>query len=228
MSLFRGKLEKEQQTMGINNKFGGSSMVGNPFGSSSSPKVEIKGRRTTFGSLQGFLMAQAQHGCSQGSVESQGGGSSSATELESRAHQGSSNCGEAITPAIIQSSLERGSHEAMGSFPSKLESSQRSFRPQVESSPKQPEITENIKRGEAGGGGGMEDMPCVFTIGDGPNGRKVEGILYKYGKGEEARIMCVCHGSFFSPAEFVRHAGGRDVEHPLRHIVVSPSPSAFR
>ena len=72
----------------------------------------------------------------------------------------------------------------------------------------------------------MEDMPCVFTRGDGPNGRRIEGILYKYGKGEEVRIMCVCHGSFLSPAEFVKHAGGGDVAHPLRHIVVNPSSSA--
>lgn len=83
------------------------------------------------------------------------------------------------------------------------------------------------KKKEAAVSSGIEDMPCVFTIGNGPNGRKVEGILYKYGKGEEVRIMCVCHGSFFSPAEFVKHAGGGDVEHPLRHIVVNPFPSAF-
>ncbi|KAI3812004.1 hypothetical protein L1987_16704 [Smallanthus sonchifolius] len=69
----------------------------------------------------------------------------------------------------------------------------------------------------------MEDMPCVFTQGDGPNGRVVEGILYKYGKGEQVKIMCVCHGSFLSPAEFVKHAGGTDFLHPLKHIVVKPT-----
>ncbi|KAM0058696.1 putative ethylene-responsive binding factor-associated repression, Ninja family [Helianthus debilis subsp. tardiflorus] len=73
--------------------------------------------------------------------------------------------------------------------------------------------------------GSMEDMPCVFTQGDGPNGRVVEGILYKYGKGEQVKIMCVCHGSFLSPAEFVRHAGGTDFVHPLKHIVVKPGSS---
>lgn len=73
----------------------------------------------------------------------------------------------------------------------------------------------------------MEEMPCVSTRGDGPNGRRVEGFLYKYRKGEEVRIVCVCHGSFLTPAEFVKHAGGGDVAHPLRHIVVNPSPSAF-
>ncbi|XP_039034677.1 ninja-family protein AFP3-like [Hibiscus syriacus] len=72
-------------------------------------------------------------------------------------------------------------------------------------------------------GNTMEDMPCVFTKGEGPNGKRVDGILYKYGKGEEVRIMCVCHGSFLSPAEFVKHAGGGDVDHPLRHIVINPS-----
>ncbi|KAG2316390.1 hypothetical protein Bca4012_067277 [Brassica carinata] len=70
----------------------------------------------------------------------------------------------------------------------------------------------------------IEDMPCVSTTGDGPNGKKIDGFLYRYRKGNEVRIVCVCHGSFLSPAEFVKHAGGRDVEHPLKHIVVNPSP----
>ena len=69
----------------------------------------------------------------------------------------------------------------------------------------------------------MEDMPCVSTTGDGPDGKKVDGFLYRYKKGEEVRIVCVCHGSFLSPAEFVKHAGGSDVDHPLRHIVVYPA-----
>uniref|UniRef100_A0A7C9D520 Ninja-family protein n=1 Tax=Opuntia streptacantha TaxID=393608 RepID=A0A7C9D520_OPUST len=222
---FRGRLEREQQNLGITHKFGGSST--GESGGSASPKVEVKWRRTTFGSLQGFLMAQAQQGCSQGSGESQGGSSSGASELESRIHQGSSNSGDAKSPSSIHSAQEWGSQDIMGFPGPKIESTGRSGGPEPESSAKQRESTEN-KRREAGGGGGMEDMPCVFTIGDGPHGRKVEGILYRYGKGEEVRIMCVCHGSFFSPAEFVKHAGGRDVEHPLRHIVVSPSPSAFQ
>lgn len=69
----------------------------------------------------------------------------------------------------------------------------------------------------------LEDMPCVSTTGDGPNGKRIEGFLYRYRKGEEVRIVCVCHGSFLSPAEFVKHAGGGDVAHPLKHIVVNPS-----
>ncbi|MFS8029058.1 putative Ninja family, Jas TPL-binding domain-containing protein [Helianthus anomalus] len=70
-------------------------------------------------------------------------------------------------------------------------------------------------------------MPCVFTQGDGPGGRRIDGILYKYGKGEEVKIMCVCHGSFLTPAEFVKHAGGTDVDHPLKHIVVNPNSSSY-
>ncbi|KAJ3673851.1 hypothetical protein LUZ60_005843 [Juncus effusus] len=73
----------------------------------------------------------------------------------------------------------------------------------------------------------LHEMPCVSTKGEGPNGKKVEGFLYKYKKGEEVRIVCVCHGRFLTPAEFVRHAGGGDVAHPLRHITVSGGPSAF-
>lgn len=70
----------------------------------------------------------------------------------------------------------------------------------------------------------IEDMPCVSTTGNGPNGKKIDGFLYRYRKGEDVRIVCVCHGSFLSPAEFVKHAGGGDVAHPLKHIVVNPSP----
>lgn len=70
----------------------------------------------------------------------------------------------------------------------------------------------------------LENMPCVSTNGDGPDGKRIEGFLYQYRKGEEVRIVCVCHGSFLTPAEFVRHAGGGDVSHPLRHIVVNHSP----
>lgn len=67
------------------------------------------------------------------------------------------------------------------------------------------------------------DMPCVSTKGDGPNGKRLEGFLYRY-RDEEVRIVCVCHGTFFSPAEFVKHAGGGDVENPLKHIVVNSAP----
>lgn len=69
-----------------------------------------------------------------------------------------------------------------------------------------------------------ENMPCVSTKGDGLDCKRIEGFLYRYRKGDEVRIVCVCHGSFHSPAEFVRHAGGGDVAHPLRHIVVNHSP----
>ncbi|KAK9282172.1 hypothetical protein L1049_005084 [Liquidambar formosana] len=69
----------------------------------------------------------------------------------------------------------------------------------------------------------LAQMPCVSTTGNGPNGKTVTGFLYRYTKSEEVSIVCVCHGNFFSPAEFVEHAGGVDVTHPLRHITVVPS-----
>lgn len=81
----------------------------------------------------------------------------------------------------------------------------------------------------------LEDMPCVSTRDVGADGKRVEGFLYWYGGNkEEVKIVCVCHGSFLSPAEFVRHGGGTvsddsggDVTlNPLRHIVVKlPSSS---
>jgi len=34
----------------------------------------------------------------------------------------------------------------------------------------------------------LEGMPSVSTRGDGPSGKKIEGFLYRYRKGEEVRI----------------------------------------
>jgi hypothetical protein len=65
----------------------------------------------------------------------------------------------------------------------------------------------------------MEDMPMVSSKVEGPGGKKIDGFLYRYKKGGEGvRIVCVCHGSFLTPAEFVKHAGGGDVSNPLLGI----------
>jgi hypothetical protein len=69
----------------------------------------------------------------------------------------------------------------------------------------------------------LPQMPYVSTKGNGPNGKTVNGFLYTYSKCDEVSIVCVCHGSTFSPAEFVQHAGGTDITHPLRHITVNSS-----
>ncbi|XWS36595.1 hypothetical protein CRYUN_Cryun20dG0098100 [Craigia yunnanensis] len=68
----------------------------------------------------------------------------------------------------------------------------------------------------------LRNMPCVSATGNGPNGKTINGFLYRYTK-SEVSIICVCHGSSFTPTEFVQHAGGIDVSHPLRHITVIPS-----
>lgn len=145
-------------------------------------------------------------GASAGATRGGGSGLSSQTSLESqgsmsefenRHRQGSSGSG-----GETSSLQERKSQDASGSNPPEGES-----------------------RAKKQGSCSIEEMPCVFTQGDGPNGRVIEGILYKYGRGEQVKIMCVCHGSFLSPAEFVKHAGGTDVDHPLKHIVVKPSSS---
>ncbi|KAF5741288.1 putative UPF0737 protein AFP3 [Tripterygium wilfordii] len=68
----------------------------------------------------------------------------------------------------------------------------------------------------------LPHMPCVSTTGNGPNGKTINGFLYRYTK-TEVSIVCVCHGATFSPAEFVQHAGGTDLSQPLRHITVIPS-----
>ncbi|GJS88456.1 ninja family, Jas TPL-binding domain protein [Tanacetum coccineum] len=65
-------------------------------------------------------------------------------------------------------------------------------------------------------------MPCVSTTGNGPNGKTINGFLYRYTK-NEVSIVCVCHGHSFSPAGFVEHAGSVDIVHPLKHITIFPT-----
>ncbi|XP_057777322.1 ninja-family protein AFP2-like [Salvia miltiorrhiza] len=149
-------------------------------------------------------------GGGQGSVESKGGSSSTISENL----QGSS--GE-LSPGSIQSAA--GSQDIVGSSAAKARETTTSKADMESPSSKTPRAR--------GRGVGAEDMPCVFTKGDGPNGRRVDGILYKYGKGEDVRIMCICHGTFHSPAEFIVHAGGTDVHNPLKHIVVNPNASSM-
>ncbi|WMV15075.1 hypothetical protein MTR67_008460 [Solanum verrucosum] len=63
----------------------------------------------------------------------------------------------------------------------------------------------------------LHSMPCVFY--DGPNGKKTKGyLLYSSVRREDLKIVCSCHASFLTPAEFVKHGGGGDVENPLKHI----------
>ncbi|KAK3037965.1 hypothetical protein RJ639_030670 [Escallonia herrerae] len=65
----------------------------------------------------------------------------------------------------------------------------------------------------------MKAMPTVTTTGGIPFGKKIEGFLYHYSEGY-VRIVCVCHGMFFSPAEFVKHSSGLEVVNPMKHIKV--------
>ncbi|XP_027351766.1 ninja-family protein AFP3 isoform X2 [Abrus precatorius] len=138
---------------------------------------------------------------SQGSV-----GSSGISEPESQQGQGTTPV-EARSPVganlLLDSVAENSNKSDAGNQPNKHSSPENRTK----------DIVKNL----------LEDMPCVSTKGEGPNGKRIEGFLYRYGKGEEVRIVCVCHGSFLSPSEFVKHAGGGDVANPLKHIVVSPS-----
>lgn len=161
--------------------------------------------------MQGFQPS------SQGSLGSQGSSSSG----ESRSRQGSSNSMEAKSPVSIQSLPDRIEQKVVITASTPKQADEKSMKP---GGGKKPQVESGSREMERNV---MEEMPCVSTRGDGPNGRRIEGFLYKYRKGEEVRIVCVCHGSFLSPAEFVKHAGGGDVTHPLRHIVVNPTPSSF-
>ncbi|XP_015065589.1 ninja-family protein AFP1-like [Solanum pennellii] len=61
-------------------------------------------------------------------------------------------------------------------------------------------------------------MPSVTTSGGIINGKLTEGFLYKNGKGKKTSIVCICHGMFFSPAEFVKHVSGKEVDNPMEFI----------
>lgn len=131
---------------------------------------------------------------------------------------GSGSCGN-VSPVSIQSVQDQSNQDTVGSWG--MKSGENAGRPSG------AEMKNPSKKTDASGNSAkesrMNSMPSVVVTGDGPNGRRIEGVLYKYGKGEEARIMCVCHGSFYSPAGFVEHAGGTDITNPLKHIVVSPN-----
>ncbi|XP_062111429.1 ninja-family protein AFP1-like [Humulus lupulus] len=206
-----------------------SSSVGPPFGF---PTWAVAARQALLGAGADLVIAKSKasagiQNTSQGSVESHGGSSSGMSELESKAIQGSSSGGEA-SPAgqsSNQLSQERNQENTGPSGTKAIESKCATSGSKTENPSKNPSA--GGSKGREIGMNAMEDMPCVFTKGDGPNGRRIDGILYRYGKGEDVRIMCVCHGKFLSPAEFVKHAGGGDVAHPLKHIVINPSSTSF-
>ncbi|KAL3748605.1 hypothetical protein ACJRO7_009788 [Eucalyptus globulus] len=70
----------------------------------------------------------------------------------------------------------------------------------------------------------VKQLLTVTTTGDGPDCKKVDGFLYKVGKGGDIFIVCLCHGVFLSPTDFVKHANHTDWSNPMKHITVS-SPS---
>ncbi|XP_062009784.1 ninja-family protein AFP3-like [Rosa rugosa] len=161
---------------------------------------------------------------SQGTIGSLGSGSSGVTESDGQAVQVVHKCTEARSDTNIES-LPKSEKEPLVTpqMNSTVENSgllnggvpmENHCNKSTSPAKGTKEIVRNV----------LENMPCVSTRGDGPDGKRIEGFLYRYKKGEEVRIVCVCHGSFLTPAEFVKHAGGGDVQHPLKHIVVSPTP----
>lgn len=148
--------------------------------------------------------------CSQGSIGSQGSGagSSGVSDPETQEIPEAANkYPEDGSPASVRSSVE----QRIDNKPAETVTENPSPRPEPAGS-KDKEKLKNM----------IGNMPCVSTR-DGPDGKRINGFLYRCKNGEEVKIICVCHGDFFSPAEFVKHGGGGDVEHPLRHIVINPS-----
>ncbi|XP_042496034.1 ninja-family protein AFP3-like [Macadamia integrifolia] len=238
---FKGKVEgasatalaKEQQQFRVANRL--SATVGQQFGVPSwaaSPRgAALPHGFDATANEKGSILASAAAALrgypgptSQGSIGSQGSSSSGISEFESRQVQGFSSCTEARSPASVQSLSEQVEQKTVISPKATTEMAGKSVGGEMDTSEKSKMVRNGFNTLEMGRNV-MEEMPCVSTTGDGPNGKRIEGFLYKYRKGEEVRIVCVCHGSFLSPAEFIKHAGGSDVAHPLKHIVVNPSPS---
>ncbi|KAG9439078.1 hypothetical protein H6P81_019243 [Aristolochia fimbriata] len=215
---------------------GFSPTVGSPFGVPAgwgsgslrgpTPPVDAINGKTGVAFNMGFVPS------SQGSLGSQGSTSSGVSDFESRVNQGL-NTNEARSPTSVQSlPVERG-EQKLGTEKSVGKCSKSGGEDAVQGvvsnnggvGSKKPKVEEENGVVREMGKNVMEEMPCVSTRGCGPNGRRIEGFLYRFRKGEEVRIVCVCHGNFLSPAEFVKHAGGGDVQYPLKHIVVNPSSS---
>ncbi|GER48326.1 Ninja-family protein mc410 [Striga asiatica] len=64
-----------------------------------------------------------------------------------------------------------------------------------------------------GGCGSYPNLPWVSTTGQGPNGRTISGVTYRFSP-TQIRIVCACHGSHMSPEEFVRHASAEESQAP--------------
>ncbi|PKA64713.1 Ninja-family protein 7 [Apostasia shenzhenica] len=65
-----------------------------------------------------------------------------------------------------------------------------------------PGIASNL---QFGGSGSYPNLPWVSTKGEGPNGKAISGVTYKYNQ-NQIKIVCACHGTHMSPEEFVQHA----------------------
>ncbi|XP_059670430.1 ninja-family protein AFP3-like [Cornus florida] len=157
--------------------------------------------------------------CLEGSIGSgsQRSGSSGISDFESQPIKGMNKYGEARSPASVHSLPEQNSVLTPETTEKPVEVFGTAVgNPSMIAKATEKEANEMVR-------GVSANMPCVSTRGLGPNGKRIDGFLYQYQKGEEVRIVCVCHGSTLSPAEFVKHAGGGDVDHPLRHIVVNPT-----
>ncbi|KAL3625466.1 hypothetical protein CASFOL_030920 [Castilleja foliolosa] len=74
-----------------------------------------------------------------------------------------------------------------------------------------------------GGCGSYPNLPWVSTTGQGPNGRTISGVTYKYSP-TQIRIVCACHGTHMSPEEFVRHASAEDSNIIDVGAALTPSP----
>lgn len=146
--------------------------------------------------------------CSQGSIGSQGSGAGSSGVSDPDTHeipQATNNGSPASTRSSVEPIVDNKPAEIVTEKPS-------------------PVLEHSGSRNEEALKNMISNMPCVSTR-DGPDGKRINGFLYRCKSGEELKIICVCRGEFLSPAEFVKHGGGGDVENPLRHIVINRSQS---
>ncbi|GFP92082.1 ninja-family protein mc410 [Phtheirospermum japonicum] len=73
-----------------------------------------------------------------------------------------------------------------------------------------------------GGCGSYPNLPWVSTTGQGPNGRTISGVTYKYSP-TQIRIVCACHGTHMSPEEFLLHASAEENNTTDAGVALTPS-----
>ncbi|WOL15562.1 ninja-family protein [Canna indica] len=164
--------------------------------------------------------SNASKGIASAEVENTGSSSSEISSHRSRPIQGGSS--SSIDSKSNSISSPRNAEEKRSEAPLREEGTDKLLPSAAQSCNSVSKLNKRIKVADERTGNSstlLRMPPRVSTTGDGPNGRTIDGFLHVCSK-SEISIVCVCHGSSFTPAEFVKHAGGTNISQALRQIVM--------